>query len=143
MRTILVATDGSEGSTRAVRIGAEMAKELGATLTLVTIGPEYASEEHRQFAYVEGGGSPHAAETFARNVLNDAENLARQCGVSESKTSLAFGNPVREIIEIAKEENAGAIIVGRRGRGQLSGLILGSVSQKLASLAPCPVMVVP
>ena len=45
--------------------------------------------------------------------------------------------------EIARRENADAIVVGKRGLGQLSGLLLGSVSQKVVSVAPVTVMVVP
>lgn len=47
------------------------------------------------------------------------------------------------IIEAAERGNADAIVIGRRGRGRLAGLLLGSVSQKVVTLAPCPVVVVP
>jgi nucleotide-binding universal stress UspA family protein len=47
------------------------------------------------------------------------------------------------ILEAAGREKPDAIVVGKRGRGRLSSLLLGSVSQKLASLATVPVIVVP
>jgi nucleotide-binding universal stress UspA family protein len=53
------------------------------------------------------------------------------------------GDTAPTIIDIAREKGIDAIVVGRRGVGQLAGLLLGSVSQKLASLAPLPVIVVP
>jgi nucleotide-binding universal stress UspA family protein len=142
MRNILIATDGSEGANRAVKAGAALARELGAALTLVTIGPRLPSEEQGQFARVEGDAAD-AAETFARTILNDAEEIVRQAGGDEPKVSLAFGEPTEEIIALARQASADAIVVGRRGRGQLSGLLLGSVSQKLASLAPCAVIIMP
>ena len=47
------------------------------------------------------------------------------------------------IIEISQRKGVDVIALGRRGRGRLAGLLLGSVSQKLVSLAPCAVFVVP
>ena len=49
----------------------------------------------------------------------------------------------RTIIDIAQEKGVDAIIVGKRGAGRVAGLLLGSVSQKLVSLSPVPVTVVP
>ena len=52
--------------------------------------------------------------------------------------------PVAEtIIEIAREEGADAIVVGKRGHGRVAGLLLGSVSQKVVCEAFCPVVVAP
>jgi nucleotide-binding universal stress UspA family protein len=67
----------------------------------------------------------------------------RQAGITSTKTNLFWGNPTEAIIETIRREKVDAIVVGRRGHGQLSGLVLGSVSQKLCSLAPCVVIVVP
>jgi len=53
------------------------------------------------------------------------------------------GDPAKVLIETVEREHADAIVIGRRGRGQLTGLLLGSVSQKLSCLAPCMVIVVP
>ena len=49
---------------------------------------------------------------------------------------LGWGDAAHSIMEIAAREAADAIVLGRRGRGRLAGLLLGSVSLKVASLAP-------
>ena len=53
------------------------------------------------------------------------------------------GYVAQTIIEIAPEKDADVIVVGKHGKGRIAGLLLGSVSQKLVSLAPRPVTVVP
>jgi nucleotide-binding universal stress UspA family protein len=59
-------------------------------------------------------------------------------------TNIRFGRDVTQsLIDLAAQTSSKMIMVGRRGRGQLTGLLLGSVSQKLVSLAPCAVVVVP
>ena len=142
MRNILVATDGSDGASRAVDTAAELAEAVAGTLSIMTVGTTRNVEEQVQFARVEGDLAD-AAETFARQILNDAEQQVRQAGAGAPKINLAWGDPAETIIEAVRQENIDAVVIGRRGRGQLAGLLLGSVSQKLASLAPCIVIVVP
>jgi len=55
----------------------------------------------------------------------------------------AWGDPGDAIIDAVQRSKADLLVVGRRGQSRLSALLLGSVSQKLASFAPCAVMVVP
>ncbi len=54
-----------------------------------------------------------------------------------------MGDVAEVVIEIAKEKEINAIVVGKRGAGPLERLLLGSVSRKVVTLAPVPVIVVP
>ena len=57
-------------------------------------------------------------------------------------TEMIEGNPAETIIKVARSRNTDLIIMGARGLGKLSGLLLGSTSQKVLALAPCPVLIV-
>lgn len=141
MRNIMVATDGSEGAGRAVDIAAELAKAVSGALSIVTVARTLSSDEEKNFTRVEGDAS-NPAEALAQRDLSEAERRARQVGVP-SRSILAWGDPAEAIIETIRQQHVDVIVVGRRGRGRLSGLLLGSVSQKLCSLAPCMVIVAP
>jgi nucleotide-binding universal stress UspA family protein len=75
--------------------------------------------------------------------LIEAKERARRIGVSDIQVQTSWGDAAEANIEIARREGVNMIVLGRRGRGRLTGLLLGSVSQKLVGLAPCAVVVVP
>lgn len=138
----MVATDGSEGADRAVDVAAELAKVSGGKLFIVTVAGNLSSEEMRELARAERNIDA-ALEGLSMQILTAAEKRAQRFGVTDIQLQIAWGDPARSIIQIAAREVADAIVLGRRGRGRLPGLLLGSVSQKVVSLAPCTVIVVP
>ncbi len=95
-------------------------------------------------------GSDHAdrALNYARELAeaNSARLVAVHVG--EVTVGRGAGYPVQideEEVEqkIQKEAGAELIVVGTRGQGPISGLLLGSVTQRLLHIAPCPVLAVP
>ena len=142
MKRILVATDGSDGGDRAVAFAAELAKQFGAKLSIITVSGDFSDREIDKLAFSEKDIAG-ALDSRATRILIDARECAQHIGVNDIDTHSAWGDPAETIIETATRIRADAIDVGRRGRGQLAGLLLGSVSQKVATLAPCAVMVVP
>jgi nucleotide-binding universal stress UspA family protein len=142
MRHIMVATDGSEGANRAVDVAAEFAKAFGGNLSIVTIGGNLSAEETRQLQHA-GDNIADTLEALSTRNLIEARERARRVGMSAVQVQTGWGDAAEMIIEIARRERADAIVLGRRGRGRLAGLLLGSVSQKVVSLAPCIVIVVP
>ena len=142
MQPILVATDGSPGANRALDAAAKLAKATGSGLIILTIGGNISGAALQELASAEGDLSA-ALETAANEILDRARKRALRGGVSAVKLQSGWGDPAEVIIDTVRRENPDLLVVGKRGRGRLSGLLLGSVSQKLASLAPCNVMVVP
>src|SRR5512139_1896302 len=137
MRRILVATDGSENAIRAVEAAARLSKYLGAELLIATVGAGRLSPSEIAEAGRDGMSEGEALEMISREVLADAEKRARREGASEVRVLECVGDPSRIVLDLARSEHVDIIVVGRRGRGRLAGLVFGSVSQKLVSLAPC------
>ena len=146
MKRILVAVDGSGPSLRAVDLAANLAAKYRAELLLVNVMPEQAAFDPtlRDFARSEGlEGSPYEVfRAFGNKALSDAQTHANDAGVLQVTSEIATGEPADVILGAARERSIDLIVLGRRGRGQISALLLGSVSQKVANRSPCPVLIV-
>lgn len=141
IQSIMVAADGSDSSNRAIDVAAELAKTEGARLTIATVATPSPAAVRREFQRIEGNMTD-PAETAGQGILADACQRAGWVGV-KAKSILLWGDPAEALVNAIVDEKIDAIVMGRRGRGQLAGLLLGSVSQKLVSLSPCMVTIVP
>jgi len=142
MQCIIAATDDSPAANRALDAAVKIAKATGYELVILTIGGNISGSELRRLAAVDGDLSKTLEEAAAQ-ILDEARKRAFRSGVSAVRVLSGWGDPAETIIDTVESEKADILVVGRRGRGRLSGLLLGSVSQKLASLAPCKVLIVP
>ena len=131
---IVVGVDGSPESLSALRRGARIAENLGCTLVGVTVW-EYPQSWP---GYAMGGWSPEeAAHSIAAEASIEVFGKAPPPWYS---TVIRSGSPVRQLI--ADAEGAEMLIVGSRGLGGFTGLLLGSVSRSVVEHADCPVLVI-
>lgn len=142
-RTVLVGTDGSESSYRAVDRAAEVSGALDATLLLVTAyhpmtprEQKAAREELGHEAYKVAGAAP------AEAVLNDAAERATKAGAKNVDMLAKEGDPVDVLAEVATERGVDLLVVGNRGLHSLAGRLLGSVPQNISHRSPCDVLIV-
>jgi nucleotide-binding universal stress UspA family protein len=143
MKRILVATDGSEGADHAVDYAARWAKDHSADLLIVNVTGGLPDRLLRSFTHAQHAWLDELLQSLAAETLAKARDRARDLGVAAIQLESRTGEVAPTIIDIAQEKEADAIVVGRRGAGRIAGLLLGSVSQKLVSLAPLPVVVIP
>jgi nucleotide-binding universal stress UspA family protein len=141
MRRVLVATDNSDSAYRAVEAAAELAKATGAALIIVNVEQGYLDPTLGPIG--AGGGLGDILEARSREILLRAKEQAEAIGVARIQTIPGLGDAAAFILDVAKREAVDMIVVGKRGRGRLAGLLLGSVSQHVVNLAPCSVQVVP
>jgi nucleotide-binding universal stress UspA family protein len=136
-KTIVVALDGSEGARRAVQPAIELARNDDARIVIAHVEEQVASNI--------GFEPVHADEEGVQSdIRRTSEELSGEGIEASVKTATApVGGPAHAIYEIAKEEGADLIVVGTRGHSSVSGLLLGSVTQRLLHIADCPVLAVP
>ena len=134
---IIVGVDGSEGSDRALDEAAEIAGRDGASMIICHVVERIAAR---------GDMAPlHTDEPEVESSIEQRVGELRAAGIEAEARfeAIILGGPARSIAELAADEGADLIVVGTRGHSALAGLLLGSVTQKLLHLAPCPVLCVP
>ena len=136
---ILVPTDFSPPSIKALRYAVGFAEQTGATIYLVHV--------------LEEPAFVHDIETFPlaipkRELVHGArEELLKLAegqidGLVPVKTRVRIGKPFREIVGLARQSASDLIIIATRGRTGLSRMLLGSTAELVVRHAPCPVFVI-
>jgi nucleotide-binding universal stress UspA family protein len=137
MQRIVVGVDGSQSAQEALHWAVDEARRRNAVVEAVyawhqpfVTGYEYMGEM--------GLGD---FEEEARQILDAAVEAVDTSGIPSVERHLLAGGAAGALVEAAK--GADLLVVGSRGRGGFSGLMLGSVSQQVAHHASCPVVIIP
>ncbi len=139
IKQILVPVDFSECSRKALRYAIPFAKQFGAGLTLLFVTQiNYAVGEFGMIdsPLMEGQvreAAEKAMDKLLKEEIGDAVPARRQTRI---------GRPASEIAAAAKELQADLIIISTHGHTGLKHVFLGSVTENVARIAPCPVLVV-
>lgn len=137
IQKILVPVDGSVHSERAVHYAVDMAKLVAAEIVLLHC--------HRPFPTVLG--EPYLQKVISA-VLEQAQELMEPYRSILKKAEIRFSDRILEgpagaqVVSVAKIEACDLIIMGTKGKNDLEGLVLGSVTHRVLNAAPCPVLVV-
>ena len=141
-RTLVVGTDGSDSSYRAVEKAASLA---GAASAKLVIACAYhpaddrdgsAADVLKEDAYQIVGSTP------TEEILRTARELARSAGATDISERPIVGNPVESLIKLVEEVDAGLLVVGNKGLNSLAGRLLGSVPADAARKARTDVLIV-
>jgi len=139
-KSILVAVDGSPSAQRAVEIATDLAAKYDASIDFVHVGVVHKiPEEIAQLGKIEHiGAAPRDILLFLwGRIVEDAQTHAREHGLKKVSGAVLEGDPASNIVDYAAKKRVDAIVMGCRGLGDVKGLLLGSVSHKVTSLAPC------
>ena len=172
IKTVIVPTDGSEHANRAIDMAGEIAAKFGARMVILhallhhtsssdirAIGEEVGVSKSiiRKIDELENAMFEAAAAAYAPvpipvppdilrqvgdKIVEKAREAAAAKGVKDVKTQVVDGNPAQNIIAAAEHEKADLIVMGRRGLGNVAGMLMGSVSHKVSHLVECACLTV-
>ena len=140
----LVPSDGSEFSQSTVRRAVSFAKEAGARITAYYAKPEFPVTYYGEGVLIDTTTPEQfavLAEEQAQKILSYVESLCQEAGVSFTKLTSTTDIPYEGIIEAAETNGCDLIFMSSHGRRGLSGLILGSETNKVLTHTKIPVLV--
>jgi nucleotide-binding universal stress UspA family protein len=142
-KTVLVGTDGSESSFRAVECAARLAGDTGATLLIASAYAPMPDRDQRRAAEALGEESYKVVGSHpAEDILREASDLARKAGAGKVDTVSQSGDPVDVLIDIVDKRSVDLCVIGNRGLNSLAGRLLGSVPANISHRAACDVLIV-
>lgn len=143
MNAIVVGIDESAGSQRALEWALGEAKVRQLPVRLVHVSPP--PQAYYPYSMIDAEGLGEASKRAEKAGSEMLESTLAKAGGEPAGVKVELrarlGAPPHALIEEAQD--ATMLVVGSRGRGGFSGLLLGSVSQQVVHHAPCPVVVIP
>jgi nucleotide-binding universal stress UspA family protein len=145
LKTILVPIDGSSNANRAVDFASDLASKYDAKIVLLHAA-DYPfgrlPEKLHQYAISEHIDGPDEVGAVIEKILASAELRATNAGVKETAHDSVEGDPAQVILDAVTSFDADLIVMGSRGLGELRGLLVGSVTDKVLHHAEVPVTIV-
>jgi nucleotide-binding universal stress UspA family protein len=142
---ILIPTDGSRLSAKAIRMAVRLARDTGAKVTgayvMAPYTPSVYGEAAIYVAAISAKRYKDLAAREARKALAAIEIEARTSGVEYSGTTQTAFNPWEGILRAAKAKKCDLIVMASHGRRGLAGLLLGSETTKVLTHSKIPVLV--
>lgn len=139
MNALLVPVDGSEASIRALQVALDKAARApGTTLHLLNVQPEIPASVSD---FVGAGAVADLHREEGEKALVQARALLASTKVPH-RVAIEVGPVAETIAAYAREQACDGIVMGTRGHGRVSGLLLGSVTNKVISLVEAPVTLV-
>ena len=137
---ILVPTDASENSRRALNAAVEMAQAMQAEVVLLHVN--YTPQAY--WGYTISYGITVTQEQIDQNgeLALEATLVGIDCSQVVLNKRMESGHPVTVILEQIKKDNIDLVVMGSHGYGAITGSVLGSVSQRVLQRASCPVLII-
>jgi universal stress protein A len=142
LQTILVPTDFSPQAAAALEFAVALAQRANAALHLVHVD-DFVSYALPVPGIAVAGGVLADLRAGLNERLTALRSEVLTAGVRQAEATLLEGRPYMEIVRLAEALPADLIVMGTHGRGGFSHLMLGSVAERVARAAPCPVIAVP
>ncbi|CCG04806.1 universal stress protein [Blastococcus saxobsidens] len=143
--TVVVGTDGSESSLRAVARAGALAGACGATLVVACAYLPTEADE-RELARAQDVLGDEAYQVVgahpAEDTVRTAAERAAAAGAGKVRTVAVMGSPVETLLDVVRRENADLLVVGNRGLNGIKGRLLGSVPADATRRSQCDVLVV-
>ena len=143
---ILIPTDGSPQSKKAIAGAVALAKAIGAKVTGLFAAPPATPIVYRNNLPAgsdHDGGAQAAIEKSAATYLGVIEQAAKKAGVPCEVLTVTSDYPADTILATAKKKKCDLIVMATHGRRGISGVLLGSETQRVVTHAKIPVLVYP
>ena len=146
-KNVLIAIDGSQIAGRALAYGLALAKELKASVTVVTVTELWSALNMASKAREHNPEPTHQFEQMAsasaETILDTAAQEAKTVGVACDLVHVPDKHPAEGIIALAEQRGCDLIVMGSHGRRAIARLFLGSKVNEVLARSKVPVLVVP
>lgn len=141
-KRILVPTDGSEITAKAVRTAIDLAKTTGATLYTISVKEPFPYSAISEMQPVPPQEFYDAQERIAASRVKAVSEVASAAGVGCKSHTVEALHPWEAILDHAKQQGCDLIVMASHGRKGVSALLLGSETSRVLTHSPLPVLVV-